>query len=203
MGGEFSDDEFEAKIKIYIEFEVGRKLQDSTYNPRVSKIRELKRFAETNFSESLRFQTLPQTFGQKLLKLIISLGHTIRSFWLTLPKGLVGYNSLVSWCLERSYPTKALLAAVKTIERHLGAPVGTLRLSKYLYISHHLKVGQTDYGNKMRAALSKPYGVSTPSLEEEFQDLCIHKTEAVLPEDEDRHGAGQWTSSEGAGVPQC
>ncbi|MET0463452.1 MAG: hypothetical protein ABW007_09860 [Chitinophagaceae bacterium] len=203
VGPEFGDDEFEAKVKIYIEFEVGRKLKESTYGPRISKIRELKRFAEANFAEILRLQTLPKTFGQKLIKLITSLGFTMLSFWRTLPKGVVGYNSLVSWCRDRSYPSSEYLAAVKTIETCLLAPEGTLRLSKYLYVGLPLTVGQTDVSNKMMAALGKPYYAWTPPLEEEFQKLFNHKTVAILPEGEERHHYGQWTSSEGAGVPSA
>lgn len=203
VGAEFGDDEFEAKVKVYIEFEVGRKLKESTYGPRISKIRELKRFAEANFAEILRLQTLPKTFGQKLIKLITSLGFTMLSFWRTLPKGLVAYNSLVSWCRDRSYPSSEYLAAVKTIETCLLAPEGTLRLSKYLSVGLPLTVGQTDVSNKMMAALGKPYYVWTPSLDEEFQKLRTHKTVAILPEGEERHHYGQWTSSEGAGVPSA
>lgn len=203
VGGEFGD-EFEAKIRVFTDFEAERGLTGSTYGPRVSKIRELKRFAEVNFAESLRFQTLPQTFGRKLLKLITSSGHTVRSFWRTLPGGVVSYKALVSWSNERAYPSiKKHVAAVKTIETLLRVPAGTLRLSKYLCVEHHLKAGQSDYGNKIRAAQAKPYGVWTPTLEEEFQKLFTHKTEAVLPEGEERHDSGQWTTSEGGGVPSA
>lgn len=200
VGVELGDD-FEARIQVFIEFEAERGLTVSTYGPRVSKIRELKIFAEANFAERLRLQTLPHTFGQKLRKLIASSGLTIVSFWKTLPKGLLSYDTLRYWCLEHQYPSKKNIVAIKTIETALGAPAGTLLLSKYLRGEHHQIAGQSDFGNKIRAALSKPYGIWTASLQEEFQKLLTHKTEAILPEEEERHDDGQWTSSEGAGVP--
>jgi site-specific recombinase XerD len=202
VGAEFGD-EFEAKIKIYIEYEVGRKLKESTYNPRVSKIRELKRFAEVNFAESLRFQTLPETFGQKINKLITSLGFTIMSFWKTLPKGTVSYGTLANWCKGRRYPSKKYLPAIRTIEVYLRAPAGTFRINKYHHGRHNLIDEQSDSGNKVRAALAKPYYIWTTTLQEEFKKLFIHKTEAILPEGEERHDNGQWTSSEGAEVPSA
>jgi integrase len=79
-------------------------------------------------------------------------------------------------------------------------PAGTLDLPKYLFGEHDVKVGRSDFGNKVRAALAKPYYVSTASLQEEFQGWFTHKTLAILPEGEERHERGQWTRSEGAGV---
>ncbi len=203
VGAEFSDDEVEAKIKIYIEFEVGRKLQESTYNPRVSKIRQLKRFAEANFAERLQFQTLPQPFGKRLLKLIISFWLTVKSFWRTLPKGLVSYSALSRWCNEGYLPSSKSLSIVNTIETHLKVPIGTLRLSKYLRGKHHAKIGLSDNGNKTRATLAKPYYVWTSSLTEEYEKLVGHKTAPILPEGEDRHRNGQWTSGESEEVPSA
>lgn len=199
--GQELGDEFEAKIDLFIKFQVGRGLSESTYKPRVSKIKELKSFAEENFAASLRLQTLPQPFGPKLRKLIASTGLTIVRFWKTLPTGLVSYDTLRYWCLGHQYPSKKYIVAIKTIETALGVPAGTLLLSKYLCGVHHQIAGQSDFGNKVKAAISKPYGIWTASLQEEFQKLLTHKTEAILPEDEERHDDGQWTSSEGAGVP--
>lgn len=195
-------DEFESKIELFIKFEVGRKLSPSTYKPRVSKIRDLKSFAEANFEENLRLQTLPQTFGQQLRKLISSSGHTIKSFWETLPAGLVGYSTLLHWCIERSYPRVRHEAIIKMLESCLRLPEGTLRLSRYRYVGQQ-KVRYGNAADKSRAALSKPYYVWTDSLEEEYQKLFTHKTEAILPDGEQRHIRGQWTSSEGAGVPSA
>ena len=200
VGTELTE-EFEAKIEVYIKFHVAREVQKSTYDPRVSKIRKLKLFVDANFSAALRLQTLPDSFGLRLSRLIAALGCAIKSFWRTLPKGLVGYKNLVNWCRERYLPSRRHLAAITTIERLLNVPAGTLRLPKYLIGERDLKVGRSDFGNKMRAALDKPYYVSTPSLQEEFQGWFTHKTAAILPEGEERHERGQWTSSEGAGVP--
>jgi hypothetical protein len=190
VGQEFGD-EFEAKIEIYIKFQVGRGLSQSTYNPRVSKLKKLKGFAEANFASSLRLQTLPQTFGQKLHKLIASTGFTFKSFWRTLPEGLVSYRSLLDWCLGRNYPCKKHTAVIKTIETCLNVPDGTLRFNKYLHGGRSLKGGCSDSANKSRGAVSKPYCVWTPSLEEEFQKLFTHKTEAILPDSEERHENGR------------
>lgn len=196
VGVEFGDG-FEDKIQVFTEFEGDRGLTASTYGPRVSKIRELKRFAEINFAEILRLQTLPQTFGQKLHKLIVSSGFTIKSFWRTLPEDLVSYRSLLDWCLSRNYPCKKHAAVIKIIEARLDVPEGTLRFNKYLRGGRGLKKGNSDSSDKARGATSKPYRVWTPLLEEEFQRLLTHKTEAILPEGEERHEKGQWTSSEG------
>lgn len=200
VGREFGD-EFEAKIEIYIKFQVEQGLSPSTYEHRVSKIRGLKRFAEANFASSLRFQTLPKTFGQKLRKLITSLGFTILSFWKSLPEGTMSYTTLRNWCGGQRHPSKKNLAAIRVVETHLRAPVGTLLLSKYRYGDHHQKAGESDSGNKTRAAMSKPYAIWTAALEEEFQGLFIHKTEAILPDGEERFYTGQWTASEGAEIP--
>lgn len=196
-------EEFEAKIDVYIKFHIAREVQKSTYDPRVSKIRKLKLFVDANFSSALRLQTLPESFGRRLSSLIAALGYTIRRFWRTLPSGLVSYNNFLNWCRDKHLPFRKHLAAIKTIETHLHVPAGTLRLPKYLYGGDDLKAGQSDFGNKMRAATAKPYYVSTDSLREEFQGWATHKTLAILPEGEERHEKGQWTSSEGAGVPSA
>lgn len=66
--------EFEAKIKIYIEFEFNRGIKADTYNPRVSKIRAVKLFAYQNFAPILALQTLPKSFGRRLRSLIGAAG---------------------------------------------------------------------------------------------------------------------------------
>lgn len=55
VGAEFGD-EFEATVEVYIKFEIARNIKSQTYGPRVSKIRELKKFAEANVAASLRFR---------------------------------------------------------------------------------------------------------------------------------------------------
>jgi integrase len=202
VGAELGE-EFEVKIKIYIEFQIGRGLARSTYGPRVSKIRALKKFAEINFTPSLLLQTLPQALGQRLRRLIALLGHTIKSFWRTLPDGLVSYNKLLHWCNGQSLRAKNNLMVIETVEAYLGVPLGTLRLPKCLHAGRPLKVGQSDAGNKMRAAIAKPYYVWTASLAKEFQSLVANKTLAILPEGEKRHNRGQWTKSDGAGFPSA
>ncbi|MGB7921999.1 MAG: hypothetical protein WCF57_02010 [Pyrinomonadaceae bacterium] len=199
VGTELAE-EFKAKIEVYITFQTNRGLEKSTYGPRVSKIKALKRFVDKNFADKLQLQTLPKTFGQRLRRLITALGFTIMSFWRTLPDGLVGYNTLLAWCNERKIPSRGWLKAIETIEFHLNIPPGTLRPPKYLLRGHNLKIGHSDFGNKTQALSSKPYFVWTRSLEEEFQRLFFHKTTAILPDGEERHEKGQWTSSEGAGV---
>lgn len=194
-------EEFEIKIQLYIKFEIDRRVSKGTYGPRVSKIRKLKQFIEANFADSLRLQTLPESFGQKLTALITALGHTITSFWRTLPEGLVGYRNFHHWCRGKYLPSKKFIAAVATIEEKLGIPAGTLLLPKYLYVRHDLKVGHSAFGNKVRAARAKPYYVSTESLKGEFDGWFKHKTVAILPEGEERHAKGQWTSNEGAEFP--
>lgn len=195
--------EFEAKIQVYIEFQTDRGLGESTYNPRVSKIRKLKVFVDQNFSHQLQLQTLPKTFGQRLLRLITALGLTIKSFWCTLPERLLSYTILLDWCRERRLPSRKFMGIIGIIEYHLRVPPGTLCLPQYLQIGRHLRTGQSDSGNKSRAAISKPYFIWTESLEQEFQGLFIHKTLAILPEGEERSEDSQWTSSEGGGIPSA
>lgn len=202
VGAEMSE-EFDCKIKIYVEFQIARNLKKSTYGPRVSKIGGLKNFIYKNFAPSLRLQSLPKTFGQRLLKLIITLGHTVKSFAQTLPEGLVSYYLLLSWCNEKQLPTIKYLQVIGALEERLRVPTGTLSLPRYLSFGSNPKVGQSDSGNKMRAAIGKPYRIWTEALDETFQKLFIHKTMAVLPEGEDRHDNGQWTSNEDGGFPSA
>lgn len=200
VGTELTD-EFEAKLKIFVDFEVRRKLSISTYGPRVSQIRALKMFVDANFAPEVQLQNLPKTFGQRLLKLITVLGHTIKSFWRRLPEGLLQYRTLLNWCDERRLPSVKSLQLVETIESYLEVPSGTLRPPRYHLHGCNLKVGVSDSGKKGRAALSKPYYVWTESLKEEFQPLFKHKTVAILPEGEERDELGKWTVSEGGDFP--
>jgi len=195
--------EFEAKIEIYIKFHITRKLKKSTYDPRVSKIRKLKLFVDENFAPTLQLQTLPKAFGQRLRKLITALGFTISSFWRTLPEGLLSYQQLWRWCVELQHPSLKSLHVIATLESNLGVPAGTLRPPQYWLRGHKSKVGQSDSGNKARAASAKPYFIWTESLEQEFRELLAHKTKAILPPGEKRHAMGQWTSSEGGGFPSA
>jgi integrase len=200
VGTELTE-EFEAKISIYIEFHKNLGRTERTYGPRVSKIRALKRFVEQNYAQHLQIQTLPKTFGQKLLALITAFGFTIRDFWRTLPEGLVSYHQLRTWCYEKQIPSIKCLPVISRLEVILNVPTGALSLPKYLRSGRNRKTGQSDYGNKLQAAFAKPYAQWTESLEEEFKGLFLHKTRGILPEGEERDKSGQWTSSEGAGVP--
>jgi len=194
-------EEFEVKIRVFIKFEVSRKLREKTYGPRVSKIRALKKFVDGNFAPQILSQNLPKRFGQRLLKLITVLGHTIKSFWRCLPEGLIPYTTLLHWCKETHIPSATRLQIIKTIENYLKVLPGTLCLPRYLLLGHYLSAGLSDNGKKIRAALSKPYFVWTESLEEEFELLLKHKTTAILPEGEERDVRGNWTLSEDGGVP--
>jgi hypothetical protein len=200
VGPELAE-EFEVRISVFIEFEVSRKLCEKTYGPRVSKIRALKKFVDANFAPHILQQNLPKTFGQRLLKLITILGHTVRSFWRRLPEGLVPYATLRQWCKELHAPYATRLQIIETIESYLGVMPGTLRPPRYRLLGRNLKAGSSDNGKKTRAALSKPYFFWTESLEEEFLLLQKHKTTAILPEGEERDERGNWTVSEDGGVP--
>jgi integrase len=200
VGTELTE-EFTAKIKIYIDFQIDRGRKDSTYKPRVSKIRKLKIFVEGNFKKRLQLQTIPKTFGKKLHALIIALGLTIKAFWQTLPQGLLSYNALHDWCKEKRIPSKSFWKVIGTIEKYLKVPAGTLKLPKYLQKGLGLSVGESNYSNKMRAALSKPYYIWTESLEQEYQGLFQNKTRPILPEGEERSEEGYWTKNEGGDFP--
>lgn len=201
VGTELTE-EFEAKIKIYIEYhQKVRKGGEDTYGPRVSKIRKLKVFVEQNYGTSLQIQTLPKTFGKRLLKLIGILGLTISSFWKTLPKNLVSYSALVQWCREICLPTAKSLLIIERLEPYLRVPKGTLRPPLYIRRGQYREFWLSDSGNKTRAAQAKQYTVWTDSIEEEFQGLFTHKTRGILLEGETRHRNGQWTQSEGVEVP--
>jgi integrase len=195
------EEEFEAKLKVFVEFEVSRKIIKSTYDPRVSKIKALKKFVDKNFAPKLQLQNLPKTFGQRLLKLIGALGLTVMSFWRGLPNGLVSYSTFNYWCTEKYLPSARSFQVMATIESYLHVPSGTLRPPKYCLLGRDLKIGVSDSGNKTQAAKSKPYYVWTNSLEREFQGLFSNKTLAILPEGEERSENGQWTSSDGAEIP--
>lgn len=201
VGTELTE-EFEAKIKIYIEYhQKERKVGEDTYGPRVSKIRKLKVFVEQNFAPRLRLQTLPKTFGQRLLKLIIALGFTVEGFWRSLPKGLLGLTTLRNWCKDLLVPSNKFLKVIETIENHLGVPAGTLNFPLYKQKRCGLKTGQSDVSNKSKAAVVKPYYVWTDSLEQEFQGLFLLKTIAILPEGVKRTKGGRWTRNEGERFP--
>lgn len=192
--------DFEAKLQVFIKAQVGRELSESTYSPRVSKLRALKIFAEAKFPTQLRTQNMPKSFGGKLLVLIKAAGHSVLSFWRSLPEGVVTYRTLLSWCEERHLPPPKRMQAVRTIESHLIVPAGTLRLPIYRVGGCDQKPEAGDNSNKAKAALSKSYYVWTETLEDEFHPLNEHKTTAVLPEGEERSKQGIWTSSEGGGV---
>jgi hypothetical protein len=193
--------EFEAKLKIFVDVQITRKLQESTYQPRVSNLRALKIFVDVNFASQLRQQNLPKEFGKRLFHLITILGHTVTSFWRGLPEGLISCRTLLSWCAGKSLPSPKRLNVVKTIESYLEVPTGTLRPPLYLLLRRALKVGVSDSGQKSRAASLKPYYVWTESLEKEFQALFKHKTDAILPEGEEHDENGNWTASEEGDVP--
>jgi integrase len=187
--------EFEAKVKVFVKFQRDRNLDEDTYGPRVSKMRAVKKFVEMNFSPRLTIQTLPKTFGQKLLKLILALGFTIKGFWRTLPGGLIKYNTLHRWCRDQYLPSIKYLGVIETIENKLRVPLGTLRTRRQRRQSHFLKIGQTDAGSKARAARLKPYYVWTKSLEEEIQKLIPYKVLRIVPDGEKRSEGAQWTRS--------
>lgn len=189
-------EEFEAKLKIFVEFEVSRKLRKDTYEPRVSKIRALKMFVNLHFASKLVLQNMPKAFGQRLVKLIYALGLTIKGFWRRLPEGLVPYKSLIYWCAEKYLPSAGFMHVIPTIESCLHVPPGTLRLSKYHLLGHDLKIGISDVSIKSQAAISKPYYVWTESVDADFQGLSSHKTIAMLPEGEERSDGGLWTSGD-------
>jgi integrase len=193
-------EEFEAKIQVYVKFEIKRHVSETTYKPRVSKIRALKKFVDQNFAEALRIQSLPKAFGRRLRHLIVTLGYTVRSFWRSLPVGLVSYYTLRNWCAEQSFPCASNLPVIEVIEKYLNVPSGTLRLSLYHLSKRPRKVMLSDSSNKTRAALSKPYYVWTETLEQEFQCLKSHKTLPILPEGEERSEGGIWTAVDGAEV---
>lgn len=104
--GDELGDEFEAKIKLYLEFEIKRGAKDHTYNPRVSKIRTVKLFAYQNFAPILALQTLPKSFGRRLRSLIVAAGHSVKSFWRTLPTGSIPLSTLERWCREKNLSGK-------------------------------------------------------------------------------------------------
>lgn len=202
VGTELTE-EFEVKIQAYIDFQIQRRLSKSTYDPRVSKIRTLKKFVDANFAASLKLRTLPEGFSQRLRALIAALGVTIKEFWRSLPEGLLEYHTLTRWCRGVFRPSKRLLPVISVIETYLGVKPGTLFLSRYLQKGSNLLIGQSTYGNKIRAALSKPYFTWTECIELEFQNLFLHKTTAILPEYEERSEEGQWTSNEVGEIPSA
>jgi integrase len=187
--------EFEAKVKVFVKFQKDRNLDEDTYGPRVSKMRAVKKFVEMNFSSRLTIQTLTETFGQKLLKLILALGLTIMGFWRTLPEGTIKYNALRRWCRDEDLPSIKYLGVIEILENKLRVPPGTLLTRRQRRQSHALKIGQTDAGSKARAAQLKPYSVWTESLEEELGRLIPYKILKILPDGEKRSERGQWTRS--------
>lgn len=202
--GDELGDEFEAKIKVYIEFEINRGIKDDTYKPRVSKIKTVKRFAYQNFAPVLALQTLPKSFGRRLRSLIVAAGHNVTSFWRTLPAGSIPLGTLEAWCREKCLPRKKRRRAIKVIEEALDIPEGTLRLPLYLRRVWERKVKSGDYSNKIRAAILKPYVKHSGSFLEELEGLTSHKTLDIPSDDEDGDSDDEdgdyewlWTMSEG------
>lgn len=62
VGAELAED-FEAKLEIYLKFEIEQGIKSSTYEPRAAKIRTLKKFVDRNFASNL--QALSNTFKHK------------------------------------------------------------------------------------------------------------------------------------------
>jgi hypothetical protein len=203
--GDELGDEFEAKIKVYIEFEINRGTKDHTYNPRVSKIRAVKLFAYQNFASILALQTLPKSFGRRLRSLIVAAGHTVSSFWRTLPADLIPLSTIGKWCSEKLLPRKKHRRVIEVIEEALDVPEGTLRLPLYLQRAWNRKVKSSDFSNKIRAAKLKPYFKHTGSVLKELEGLTFHKTLDNSSDDEDDYEDGDyeglWTASEGGGLP--
>ena len=191
---------FEAKLGIFVTLQIKRELAESTYKPRVSKLKALKEFVAKNFASELLQQTLPRTFGQRLCRLIEALGFTIKSFWRSLPERLISYSTFRSWCAEKGLPSIKFLRVIETIETYLKVPAGTLRPPRYLSVGHDLQIGVSDAGSKAIAALSRPYYFWNKLLEGEFNGLFLLKTEVILPEGVERDSDSQWTSSEGEGA---
>lgn len=204
VGAELAED-FELRLKIFVELQIEMELAESTYKPRVSKMRALKEYVDESFAPKLLQQTLPRTFGQRLLRLIKALGCTVMGFWRSLPERLISYSTFRMWCAEKLLPSVNFLHVIETIETHLKVPAGTLRPPRYLSAGHNLQIGVTDISSKTMAAGSKPYGFWNEILEGEFNGLYRLKTEAILPEGVERGDNAQWTSSEGedADVPSA
>jgi integrase len=205
--GDELGDEFEAKIKVYIEFEIKRGAKDHTYKPRVSKIRTVKQFAYQNFAPALALQTLPKSFGCRLRSLIVAAGHNVTSFWRTLQAGLIPLRTLEKWCGEKHLPGKQHCGVIEVLEEALDVTKGTLRLPLYLRRAWDRKVKSGDYSNKIRAARLKPYYKQTDSVLEELEGLTSHKTFDNSSDDEDDDEDGDsdwlWTMSEGGELPSA
>lgn len=193
--GELAE-EFEATLVVFVKFQKKRGCKKGTYDPRVSKMRGVKQFVDQNFAQKLSLQTLPNTFGKRLLKLISALRLTMKSFWRSLPEGTISYELLSNWCREQYLPYPKHLQIVATIESLLGVPQGTLRIPKYRFLGRDLKTVQSDAGNKAKAALLKPYTVWTESIKKEFKRLKRHKSMGILPEGEQRGEQGRWTPND-------
>ncbi len=202
--GDELGDEFEAKVKVYIEFEINRGAKDYNYKPRVSKIKTVKLFAYQNFAPILALQTLPKSFGRRLRSLIVAAGYTIASFRRTLPSGLIPLSTLEKWCGEKHLPGKKHRWVIEVIEEALDVAKGTLRLPLYLQRAWDRKVKSGDYSNKIRAAKLKPYFKQTDSVLEELEGLTSHKTfdnSSDDEDDEDGDSESLWTLSEGGELP--
>jgi integrase len=203
--GDELGDEFEAKIKIYIEFEIKRGAEDYTYKPRVSKIRTVKQFAYQNFAPVLALQTLPKSFGRRLRSLIVAAEHTVASFWRTLPAGLVPFSTFRHWCSEQYLPGKKHRSVIEVLEEALDVSAGTLRFPLYLRRAWDRKVRSGDYSNKIRAAKLKPYFKQIGSVLDEIEGLTLHKTFDNSSDEEDSDEDGDyewlWTLTEGGELP--
>jgi integrase len=199
VGAELAE-EFEAKVAIFVTLQIRKGLAASTYKPRVSKLRALKEFVAETFAPKLLQQSLPKAFGKRLRHLIKNLGCNVKDFWRRLPEGLIRYDTICNWCVERYLPSVNLRHVIKTIETHLKVPAGTLSLPRYLSAGQNLEIGVSDNGNKTRAARLKPYRVWNRTLKGEFKKLYSYKTEAILPEGVERSIAGYWTRGEGEDV---
>lgn len=200
--GEELAEGFEAKLVDFVELQKKRGCMKGTYKPRISKMRKIKQFAENNFASTLALQTLPKIFGKRLLMLITAAGHTVKSFWCTLPKGLISYPALCRWCNGAILPDrKNAPRVIEVIEDSIGVAAGTLRLPLYCQRAWNQELKSSDYSNKLRAVKLKPYAKVTGVVLEELRGLSSYKTLAILLEDDEDDYDWLWTISEGGGLP--
>jgi integrase len=192
IGSELNGD-FDSQLDHYASMQEASGCKPSTYRPRVSHLRALKKFYESTFEAD----NLPSIFHSALSQLIINSGYeSLADFHQQCVSDICRIQRLRYWCAGRFGPSKNSLPLVEEFERRLNVKTGTLTslLSKRLRGSCKTrKVDQTSYGKKLMIALKKPYAYWSEYLESEWVDVVNFMTASYLPEGKKRNSV--WTSS--------
>lgn len=204
IGEEFGA-EFDQKLLDFSHSQKEARVRPSTYQPRVSRLKQLKKFY-VSISEVIPVATelpVPTDFSGRLRRRIADLGYTHWQFYDRVARGVISSTTLHSWVNGLWVPASKSISKIKKLEKLLGVEEGDLVncLPKYLQGRRGRQTGLTAYGKRIQKVTRKPYFVWTDAVEEEWQPFVAYKS-APIPKSGERRGRhAVWTSTVGAKLP--